>query len=74
MDESNKVKLARIEEGVKSLHKKVDDFHLQMHDITDKTQKHGTSLAILKRDRWWMFTLTGGAFAAAMAALSKLWH
>lgn len=70
------VRLARIEEGIVYSHKKMDDQHKAIMGailpvITTQTLHHD-DITELKRDRFWLFTLAGGAFALGVAGIGLL--
>jgi hypothetical protein len=67
MDQNDRERLVRIEEGV-------DALKAALPLITTKVEKHSIALAILKRDRFWLFTLTGAAFTLGLTALGLMWH
>lgn len=67
--ESSDARLARIEEGMVSLHGKMDAQHHQKMEILkpliSQVSKHHDSIVTLKRDRWWLGTLAGLAITVA---------
>lgn len=70
MSESTDVRLARIEEGQKALAQRIDLYHASITKKieTTKTTADNTALdvALMKRDRWWIGTISsifGGALA-----------
>lgn len=65
MDESADVKLARVEESLKFLHKKTDSY-------LTIAEKNAQDIEILKRDRWWAFTLVGVSFSILLAYINLL--
>jgi hypothetical protein len=68
MQEPVEVRLSRIENGLVALHDKIDYRHDMLEKnlipLSNKVEEHGMSLAILKRDRWWIFSLVGAVFSA----------
>lgn len=74
--ESADVRLARIEEGLVHMHGKIDRNHREAMDalkpMSSRVQKHQESLLILKRDRFWIFMISGGALSLAGYALAEI--
>lgn len=72
-EEPTNVRLARIEEGLVHLHGKVDDNHSAVMGALvphrKRVDKHETDITILKRDRYWLFLISGFAFTTAAYAL-----
>jgi hypothetical protein len=67
------VRLARIEEGIVSVHGKLDAYHLaaaaRITPLEVEQRAQGTRLTILDRDKWWLFSLAGAAFTTGLYAL-----
>jgi hypothetical protein len=70
--EPDSVRIARIEEGMVALHGKIDRNHAetmkQMTPLVARQSKHHDWLIVLRRDRWWLFTLAGLAVSVACYA------
>ncbi len=71
--EAIEVRMARIEEGISSLSKKVDQYHGQITQsilpIQQKQYLHQDDITTLKRDRFWLFTISGTALSGAIYAI-----
>lgn len=74
--ESDSVRIARIEEGLVRVHERIGSNHREvmtaLKPTVDRVEKHDTSITILKRDRYWVFLLFGGALGLASIALEKV--
>jgi hypothetical protein len=79
MHETVETRVIRIEEGMVSMHGKMDgvftkinDVHVDLKDLSK--DHHGTNnrVSILERDRFWLFTLAGSAFTVGIAALAAV--
>ena len=73
MNESQEVKIARIEEGMVALRgefrevrKDIDGYHTT---IGRRVLTHQDDITILKRDRFWLFTLSSFAFGSGLLAM-----
>jgi hypothetical protein len=60
--------LARLEEKHIALHTKIDQFIEEFRPaviaLKKSTDAHAQDLRVIKRDRWWVTILAGGAFTA----------
>ena len=74
--ESDSVRIARIEERMIRVQERISDNHNELMSVltplTAKVQKHQTDITILKRDRLWTFAICAGALSAAGVALQKV--
>ncbi len=73
MNEPVEVRLARIEEGMVRIHDRIGSNHQEimssLNPVLQKTAKHHDDIVVLKRDRFWLFTLAGTALSAAGYAI-----
>jgi hypothetical protein len=76
IDEPVAVRLARIEDGLVNIHSKLETNHEavmgQLVSQGSKLEIQGTDIEILKRDRFWVFTLVSLAFGTASYAVLEL--
>lgn len=75
MEEPIGSRVARVEEGLVSLHGKIDAYHRDVREILaplkEKQEKQGKSLTVLERDRFWIFTLIGFMATTVVYAVFK---
>jgi hypothetical protein len=70
--ESGDVRLARIEEGMVRVHERISANHTEVMKALGPFQETREDVTVLKRDRFWLFTICG--FSLSMAGYAFIEH